>query len=123
MYRLADVIQFAVLVLTKARIENCVFSAVTCRFPGNPKDGTVSPSQVSYEVGDAVSYECREGFKLVGRKSRKCSSTGLFDGIAPLCSRTLFWISLFRNQRTIFHLVTFRIIPDLNSNVRNYAPQ
>ena len=51
----------------------------------NPKNGRVTFE--STRVGSVATYECNNGFVLVGKSSRACQATGKWSGEDPQCER------------------------------------
>ena len=46
---------------------------------------------ITYD-GTVATYECNQGFVLVGQENRTCvedSGVGVFDGVEPVCDRKL----------------------------------
>ena len=55
--------------------------------------GASSDGNSNYAFDVVANYNCDNGFSLVGNSSRTCtgdgsSTTGVFDGIAPICAGT-----------------------------------
>ena len=49
-----------------------------------------------YSLNTVATYNCSEGFMLVGSAQRTCESSGNFSGMEPICSmirelRSLSW--------------------------------
>ena len=59
--------------------------AVTCQRLGAPRNGGVSFDSLT--KGSIATYTCKNGFKLVGDKSRECLKTGQWSGREPACNR------------------------------------
>ena len=64
---------------------NFLFTEITCTTPGAADDSGVVVSVQSATVGGQAAYSCQEGRRLVGPSSRKCLSTGLWEGVQPTC--------------------------------------
>lgn len=67
-----------------------VLTEVSCSFPGNPDNGITTPLLPEYAQGDAVTFRCLEGYKLMGAESIKCTAEGKFTNPIPSCERELF---------------------------------
>ena len=53
-----------------------------------PTDGSIHLTD-SYRCGAVVSYECQNGFGLLGTVYRDCVTSGQWRGSAPSCLRIL----------------------------------
>ena len=62
-----------------------IYLAIYCPKLPNPSYGSVSVSGL--RVGSKATYECNDGFVLVGLPVRKCLYTGQWSGEAPVCKR------------------------------------
>ncbi|XP_077970683.1 CUB and sushi domain-containing protein 1-like isoform X3 [Styela clava] len=58
---------------------------ITCKFPGKPDNGNTTPRRSSYSVNDEVTFECEEGYELIGLESSRCTGSGRFTGFVPTC--------------------------------------
>nr|QKY88669.1 putative C3b receptor CR1_tm [Botryllus schlosseri] len=58
---------------------------VTCEFPGSPDNGKTQPQKDEYTVNDVITFECDDGYRLVGLESSRCSDSGRFSGFLPTC--------------------------------------
>ena len=74
------------------KLSNVLFrvSVVVCRPPKRPRFSIVRPIQDSYEVGDQITYKCRDGFELKWDRIITCQDDGNFDPRPPICKRKLF---------------------------------
>ena len=71
------------------------FVAITCPFLLNLVNGSLTYSDYrdqneSYAFNVVAIYRCDTGFSLVGNSNRTCtgdgsSTTGAFNGVAPIC--------------------------------------
>ena len=50
---------------------------------GAPENGDVTLSGTTF--GSEATYECDEGFELVGEATRVCEATGEWSGDEPVC--------------------------------------
>ncbi len=66
---------------------NHLFIAVRCPKLSAPSYGSVTVSGL--EVGSTATYECDDGFLLIGSSSRYCQQYGDWSGEAPICNREL----------------------------------
>ena len=62
-----------------------IITAILCPKLPNPVNGSVSVS--GFRVGSKATYECDDGFVLVGLATRKCLITAKWSGEAPVCKR------------------------------------
>ncbi|XP_036380477.1 complement factor B-like [Megalops cyprinoides] len=60
---------------------------VTCVDPFVLENGAVLPTQTEYYVYNVTTYECFDGYNLLGSKSRICQSNGKWNGSTPICDR------------------------------------
>ena len=58
-------------------------SVETCPLPDIPKNG--SRSQDTFKYGDVITFNCVNGYRLVGEKSIVCLAGGVVNGTAPIC--------------------------------------
>ncbi|XP_078061705.1 complement factor B-like [Mustelus asterias] len=49
------------------------------------EEGAFFPKRASYSAGDSVSYECADGYKLLGSESRTCLINGRWNGTTAVC--------------------------------------
>lgn len=47
--------------------------------------GRVTSSSSTFSDGDSITYECDNGYKLVGNKQRTCQSNGQWSGNEAKC--------------------------------------
>lgn len=66
-------------------------AGVLCKFPGNPVNGFTSPTRASYDIGQEITFECVEGFTLVGTEKSECTEKGSFSGTLPSCTSKHVW--------------------------------
>ncbi|XP_040279980.1 sushi, von Willebrand factor type A, EGF and pentraxin domain-containing protein 1-like isoform X2 [Bufo bufo] len=59
----------------------------TCSTPENVKNGWYGPEREKYTYNDTVTYECFEGFELVGQSSITCLENGRWNYNTPVCRR------------------------------------
>ena len=60
-----------------------------CADPGVPDHGTREPPEGPFRAGDAVRFQCREGFAIGGgTQRRKCDPNGEWNGVQPSCTAT-----------------------------------
>jgi len=50
------------------------------------------PNKPTYEVGEEITYKCRDGFELKGDRVIECQDDGNFDPRPPICQRKIFVI-------------------------------
>ncbi|KAL7859361.1 hypothetical protein SRHO_G00145080 [Serrasalmus rhombeus] len=63
---------------------NC--TVITCPAPPGIENGRINePLRDVYTYGQAVTYSCNEGFKLIGASKRTCSGDETFQPSPPLC--------------------------------------
>ena len=60
-----------------------VFSVVSCDPPVAPLNGYKNVT--SQKFGDSVSFQCNQGFQMIGSASITCMATGKWSGNAPTC--------------------------------------
>ncbi|XP_063076786.1 complement factor b, like [Engraulis encrasicolus] len=70
---------------TPSRIEKC--KLVRCPDPNAFEQGSVTPYQERYYVGNTTTYECFSDYKLYGSATRVCKNNGKWNGTTPICSR------------------------------------
>ncbi|KAG9338212.1 hypothetical protein JZ751_026965 [Albula glossodonta] len=58
---------------------------VTCPDPNVFENGMVHPNALKYYVGNETTYECSDGYKLWGSKTRVCQLNGKWSGSTPIC--------------------------------------
>ena len=63
-----------------------IFAVVDCGSIGDPENGEVTFSETTF--GSLATYECDEGFELVGEATRTCEATGEWSGEEPVCDGT-----------------------------------
>ncbi|XP_078422705.1 complement factor B-like [Cetorhinus maximus] len=49
------------------------------------EQGTFFPNSASYDAGDSVSFECDDGYRLLGSDSRTCLINGRWNGTTAVC--------------------------------------
>nr|BAU69617.1 C2fB2 [Sphyrna zygaena] len=49
------------------------------------EEGTFLPKSTLYSAGDSVSFECTDGYKLLGSESRTCLINGRWNGTTAVC--------------------------------------
>ncbi|XP_013393808.1 sushi, von Willebrand factor type A, EGF and pentraxin domain-containing protein 1 [Lingula anatina] len=65
---------------------DCCDNEVTCPYPGRPSRGKVS-GEWPAKYGMVATFQCDEGFALIGRDLLICTETGSWDGTLPKCER------------------------------------
>nr|XP_032817255.1 CUB and sushi domain-containing protein 3-like isoform X3 [Petromyzon marinus] len=58
--------------------------AVSCGNPGIPVSGVMA-SWAGAVFPDSVTYACRDGFRMLGQRTRHCSANGTWSGSLPSC--------------------------------------
>lgn len=66
------------------------FAAVQCPQPLDVENGRVVSSSSTY--GSLASYECINGYRLVGPATRKCEADKQWEGEQPFCEGKLLFI-------------------------------
>jgi len=61
------------------------FCKRACRFPGDPKNGRVTPVKFLYELGDRILIQCNPGYVNMGRQRIQCTDTGKWSDTMPTC--------------------------------------
>jgi CUB/sushi domain-containing protein len=65
---------------------DCLFCLEeTCNRLPNPKNGYRIGNGLS--VGKFVAYVCKDGYKLIGIRSRSCLASGQWSGTQPVCQK------------------------------------
>ncbi|CAB3368986.1 Hypothetical predicted protein [Cloeon dipterum] len=64
-------------------VPNCV--PVQCPTPENPSNGKAIYTSCAYN--SVVSYECKQGFRLIGDSSRRCGPDRQWSGEVPSCKQ------------------------------------
>ena len=59
-------------------------SAIECGEPQSTANGVVSVSTTTFS--SIASYNCHEGYTLIGEHNRTCLSTGVWSGSTPHCT-------------------------------------
>lgn len=54
-----------------------------CGSPDKLMNTTITGTE--YKVDSSIEYQCPEGHRLIGDKTRKCSSNGFWTGSPPTC--------------------------------------
>ena len=62
-----------------------VFTVVDCGVIGAPENGEITLNGTTFD--SEATYECDEGFELVGNVTRTCEATGNWSGEEPVCER------------------------------------
>nr|BAF62177.1 complement factor B [Triakis scyllium] len=65
-------------------IQNAGCRAFKCPVP-LIEEGTFFPKRASYSMGDSVSFECADGYRLLGSESRTCLINGRWNGTTAVC--------------------------------------
>ena len=55
-----------------------VFTAVDCRFPGEPRFGSTIADN-GYQLGAEISFECNNGYRMEGSSWAVCTDTGKWE--------------------------------------------
>ena len=58
---------------------------ITCTTPAAAENSGIVVSVSASTVGGFATYSCQEGRRLVGPASRKCLTSGLWEGSQPVC--------------------------------------
>ncbi|XP_054718405.1 uncharacterized protein LOC129227817 [Uloborus diversus] len=84
-----------------------VIAPQACRYPDVPIGGFYTPKQNTYQPGDYIKYECKEGFALNGPEKRICTSEG-WSAIPPFCDipTKVKNPEAFRDTKNHVHYVT-----------------
>jgi len=61
---------------------------IDCGNPGKPSNGIVIGNDFTF--GATVEYECKNGFVLVGVKTRTCQDDGTWSDDRPFCKGKIF---------------------------------
>jgi len=61
------------------------FCKRACRFPGDPKNGRITPVKFLYEVGDRILIQCDTGHINTGKQKLQCTQTGSWSDRLPTC--------------------------------------
>ena len=93
------------------------FTAVDCGRIGAPDDGEITLSQTTF--GSEATYECDEGFELVGNVTRTCEANGEWSGEEPACNGKILWCDTFNLCASVDMLLNFRSA----ENKENSAPR
>ena len=56
-----------------------------CRYPGDPKNGRITPVKFLYEVGDRILIQCEAGHINTGKQKLQCMSNGSWSDRMPTC--------------------------------------
>ncbi|XP_015927724.1 locomotion-related protein Hikaru genki [Parasteatoda tepidariorum] len=56
-----------------------------CEFPGEPAHGHVVPTKFHYDIGEIVTVECLQGFRVLGAAYLRCTSTGHWSSPLAHC--------------------------------------
>lgn len=80
---------------TYQRNKSCV--PVMCPPLGPPENGKLLSTKDAYHFGDIVQFQCEFGFVMSGFSSLLCTSSGTWNGTAPLCqceskTRSYFYV-------------------------------
>merc|ERR1740129_637250 len=59
------------------------FCKRACRFPGDPKNGRITPVKFLYEVGDRILIQCDTGHINTGKQKLQCTQTGSWSDRLP----------------------------------------
>ncbi|KAG1682277.1 CUB and sushi domain-containing protein 2 [Nymphon striatum] len=89
----------------------CQYSPLSCGSPDKKLNSTFVGTD--FALGKTISYECPVGNVLHGGKSRRCSDTGVWNGVAPSCQ---FYNKIYS------HTSTYGIFVDID-NVNNSKAQ
>ncbi len=78
-----------------------IYTGITCSSSTAPLNGSVTYDSVvdengTYPFNVVATYSCNTGFSLVGGSDRTCtgdgsSTTGAFNGMAPICEGMIFY--------------------------------
>lgn len=63
-----------------------VVSALPCPKLDDPENGDVMVD--GYHPGSSATYQCAEGYRLIGPHVRQCLPTALWSGTTPVCVAT-----------------------------------
>ena len=63
-----------------------VFLALPCPKLSDPENGEMMVD--GYHPGSSATYQCAEGFRLIGPQVRKCLPTALWSDTTPVCVAT-----------------------------------
>ena len=55
-----------------------VFTAVDCRFPGEPRFGSTIANN-GYQLGAEISFECNNGYRMEGSSWAVCTDAGKWE--------------------------------------------
>ena len=62
---------------------------IQCAAEGPRSNVVILNSRATYSFGESIYYSCKDGYKLIGPKSRKCEKnldgSGRWNGYNPLC--------------------------------------
>lgn len=61
------------------------FCKKACRYPGDPKNGRITPVKFLYEVGDRILIQCEAGHINTGKQKLQCMSSGSWSDRMPTC--------------------------------------
>lgn len=59
-------------------------SVVDCGHPGVPDNGAVQLSATTFD--SVATFQCNQGYLLVGSTRRECQSNGQWSGTQPVCN-------------------------------------
>ncbi|XP_054711286.1 protein lev-9-like isoform X4 [Uloborus diversus] len=62
-------------------------AVLLCHLPDYPKHGYYSPDKLSYSMGESITYSCSDGYNLLGKSTRTCEATGMWNGRTPFCDK------------------------------------
>ena len=66
-----------------------------------PENGSLDPEEDQYVVDDVVTFNCDDGFELVGSRKLTCQTDGEWTDDEPTCEREfgrIFVISFDRHE-------------------------
>ncbi|CAL4133700.1 unnamed protein product [Meganyctiphanes norvegica] len=58
---------------------------VRCPIPIPIQHGSVKGSEDRYDYGTTITYECKDGYDLIGESTRTCTENKTYSGEAPFC--------------------------------------
>ncbi|XP_072019512.1 sushi, von Willebrand factor type A, EGF and pentraxin domain-containing protein 1-like isoform X5 [Amphiura filiformis] len=62
---------------------------VTCLIPAHPSNGFLFPSLTIYAYGQQVTFQCSQGFQLVGEESATCVNVNTWSNASPACEEII----------------------------------
>ena len=76
---------------------------ITCLSPAHPPSGFLNPALTTYAYGQQVTFQCNDGFQLVGEETAACISENMWSNSSPDCEGKITWNNnisnnVFQNQ-------------------------